>query len=146
MRRGGRAPEAGGSRGPGGGRREADRVRRRHLIRSSRGRGAQLCQPPFKKAPLGAVVGQRPRPTVGGERLLSPAQAPEQLGPGRMEVPVVVEAQPIDDPESGFGAIHLGDGDRPVQLDDRRVGETGELAVAVEDGDLKPVALVFGMQ
>ena len=42
------------------------------------------------------------------------------------------------------GPCCLGDRDGPVQLDDRRVGEAGELAV--EGGDLGPVARLVGVQ
>ena len=42
------------------------------------------------------------------------------------------------------GPLRLGDRDGPVQLDDRRAGEAGELAV--ERGDLGPVARLVGVQ
>ena len=50
----------------------------------------------------------------------------------------------IDDIETPLGAIRLGDGDRPAQLDDRRVGDAGKLAV--EGCDLGPIPRLDGMQ
>ena len=46
--------------------------------------------------------------------------------------------------KAGLGTLRLGDRDGPVQLDDRRVGEAGELAV--EHGDVGPVARLVGVQ
>ncbi len=46
--------------------------------------------------------------------------------------------------EARLGPSRLGDGDGAVQLDDRRAGEAGELAV--EGGDLRPVARLVGVQ
>jgi hypothetical protein len=46
-----------------------------------------------------------------------------------VQVAVVLEGEAIDDAEPRFGTLRLGDRDGPVQLDDRRVGEAGKLAV-----------------
>jgi hypothetical protein len=53
----------------------------------------------------------------------------QQLGTGGVKVRVVIEGESIGDPQAGFGPLHLGDGDRPVQLDDGRPGDQRQLAV-----------------
>ena len=72
---------------------------------------------------------------------LEPAQ---QLGPGRVQVAVVVEVEPSTIPSAASAPSGLGDRDGPVELDHRRAGEPGELAV--ERRDLRPVARLVGVQ
>ncbi len=43
----------------------------------------------------------------------------------------------VDDVEAGLGTVGLGDCDSPAELDDRRLGEPGQLTV--EGRDLGPV-------
>ena len=87
---------------------------------------------------------QRQRAAVGLAGLRGPTEAAQQLAPGRVQVAVVLEGEAVDDVEPRLRALLLGDRDGPVQLDDRRAGEAGELAV--EGGDLGPVAGLVGVQ
>ncbi len=89
-------------------------------------------------------MSQRQRAAVGVVGLVGSTEAAQQLAPRRVQVAIVLECELIDDAEARLGTIRLGDGDGAVQLDDRRVGEAGELAV--EGGDLGPVARLVGMQ
>ena len=61
------------------------------------------------------------RPRVGGPRLVVAAEPAEQVGPGGVEVAVVLEAgDRVDRGEAVLRAVGHGDCDRAVQLDDRR--------------------------
>jgi hypothetical protein len=51
-------------------------------------------------------------------RLTVAAEAPQQVRASRMEVPVIVQRELIDEGKSGFWPVDLGDGDRTIQLDD----------------------------
>jgi hypothetical protein len=57
-------------------------------------------------------------------RLVYSAEAAEQIGSRRVEVLVAVEVEPLDQDQPGLRPIRLGHGDRPVQLHDRRAGQT----------------------
>jgi hypothetical protein len=61
-----------------------------------------------------------------------------------VQVAVVLESEAVDDLEPRLVTLRLGDRDSAIQLDDRRIGEAGELAV--KDGDLGPVARLVRMQ
>lgn len=80
---------------------------------------AELGQTPLEQTPLGVVVDQRPGTSIGLARPLRSAEAAQQLAPCRVQVALVLEDEPIDDIEPGLGALRLGDGDGPAQLDDR---------------------------
>ena len=56
----------------------------------------------------------------------------------------MLEDQAVDDVEPRLRAVGLGDRDGPAELDDRRAGEAGELAI--EGGDLGQVAGLVGVQ
>ena len=49
---------------------------------------------PLEEPPLRPVLGERERPEVGVARLLGAAEAPQEVGSGRVVVPVLVE--PLD--------------------------------------------------
>src|SRR5689334_16009902 len=83
----------------------------------------------LEEAPLRLVAGQLERTLVRGAGLIGAPDPAQEVGAGRMEVLVVVQRQRVDDPERRLRARDLGDGDRPVQLHDRRAGHAGELAV-----------------
>jgi len=89
-------------------------------------------------------VDQRQRAAVGVSGLAHPTKAVKQLAPRRVQVAVVLDDEAIDDGEPRLGAIRFRDGDRPAQLDHRRVGQADELAVA--GGDLGPVARLVSVQ
>ena len=84
------------------------------------------------------------RATIRVPRLIGASETTQQLSPSRVQVVVILERDVIDDIETPLGAIRLGDGDRPAQLDDRRVGDAGKLAV--EGCDLGPIPRLVGMQ
>ena len=67
-----------------------------------------------------------------------PAGAAQEVGPGGVVVPVVVEVEAVEDGQAGVGSVDLGNGDSPVHLDDRGAGLTGERSV--QGGNLPPVA------
>jgi hypothetical protein len=58
---------------------------------------AELRQPTFEEAPLGVVVDQPQRSAIRVARLVRSPEAPQQLAPGRVQIPVVVEVQAVDD-------------------------------------------------
>ena len=87
--------------------------------RRSSSPSGEFGEPPLEEPPLRAVLGERQGTLVRSAGLRSAAEAAQQLGPRRVEVPVVVEAQPLDDGEAGARAFRLSDGDRPVELDHR---------------------------
>ena len=86
-------------------------------------RSAELGEPPLQQPPLGVVVDELQRPPVGVAGIVLPAQAAQQLAAGGVEVAVVVELQPVDDRQRRLRPVGLGNGDRAVQLDDRRAGQ-----------------------
>ena len=61
-----------------------------------------------------------------------------------MQVVVVLDDQAVGDVEPGLRAVGLGDRDGSAELDDRRAGEAGKLAI--EGGDLHQVARLVGVQ
>jgi hypothetical protein len=95
------------------------------MTTNGRGRRGQLradfCDALCRKR-LGLGMRKREGALVLGPRLVGPAEAAEQVGTRRVEVLVAVETEPIDEGEPRFGSIRLGDGDRAVQLPDRRAG------------------------
>src|SRR5687768_575337 len=105
---------------------------------------AELHQPPLDQAPLRVIVNQRQGTVVGLARLFRSTETAEQLAPRRVKVAVVLESEAVDDLEPRLGTMRFGHRNRPAQLDDRRGGEPGQLAV--QAGDLRPVARLVGMQ
>src|SRR6266511_3873909 len=93
------------------------------------GNPAELREPPLEQAPLGVVMDQRQRSTVRITGLFRSAESPQQLGPRRVQVAVVVEVEAIDDDEPRLRTLGLGDRHGPVQLHDGGAGEAGKLAV-----------------
>ncbi len=91
----------------------------------------------FQEAVLVVSPGQVEGPLVRGAGLVGAPQPAEQFGPRRVEVLIVVEREALDQLQGGFGPVHLGHGHGPVELGDRRAGETNELGI--EGGDLWPV-------
>ena len=79
----------------------------------------ELRDPPLEEPPLGVVVDQRQRPTVGVARLIGSAEAAQQLAARGVQVPVVLQGEAVDDVEPRLGPLRLGDRDGPAQLDDR---------------------------
>src|SRR4051794_20442235 len=77
----------------------------------------ELGQAALEQAPLGAAVGQRERPLVGGARLGGAAEPAQQVAAGRVQVAVVAEVEAVDDVEPRLRAVRLRDGDRSAQLD-----------------------------
>src|SRR5215211_7111779 len=69
--------------------------------------------------PLGLVLGQRDRLTVGLTCFVVPAEPAEQVGAGGVERVVRAEVQVVDDGEGYLRSVELGNGDRAVQRDDR---------------------------
>src|SRR5438132_4332413 len=57
---------------------------------------AQLRQPPLEQAPLGVVVDERQRSLECITGLFRSAESPQQLGPRRVQVAVIVEGKAID--------------------------------------------------
>src|SRR5438034_11102920 len=107
-------------------------------------RAAEFCEPPLEQAPLGVIVDQCQRSTVGITGLFRSAESPQQLTPCRVQVAVVLQWEAVGDLEARLGTLRLGDGDRSVQLHNRGAGEAGQLAI--EGGDLWPIAWLIGMQ
>ena len=84
-------------------------------------------------------MGKGDRAPVGLAGLARAPEATEHFAAARVQVAVVVEAgQAIGELEARLGTVGLADRDRAVELDHRRVGQPGELAV--QRRDLRPVA------
>src|SRR6266511_5299200 len=97
----------------------------------------ELCPPALEKEPLGVRVYEVERAVVGRAGVVDSVEPAQQLCAGRVEIVVAVELEALDQGERGLDLAGFGDGDGPVQLDDRRAGEAGELAV--QRRDLRPV-------
>ena len=89
-------------------------------------------------------MGELKRAAVRIACLSGAAEAAEQVRAGRMQVLEVVKRELIDQLQPGRRSGVLGDGNRPVELDDRRLRQAPELAI--EGGDLRPVARLLGVQ
>ena len=88
----------------------------------ARDRSSELCESPLEERALGGVRGQLERAPVRRGRLGGRVQAPEQVGPGRMEQVVAVELRRRAASSSGrpaAGTVGHRDRDRAVQLDHR---------------------------
>ena len=81
---------------------------------------------------------------VGARRLIRAPDALQEVCAGGVEVAVLVQRQSVDDRQSRLRPLRLGDGDRPVELHHRRGRQMRQLAV--ERGDLRPVAWLLGVQ
>src|SRR5205814_1271893 len=92
---------------------------------------------PSQEAALRLALGELEGAFVLLARLVSTAEAAEQVGARRVKVLVAVEVEPLDKGEPRFGPVRLGHGDRAIQLHDRRPGQPDELSV--QGGDLWPV-------
>src|SRR6516225_573614 len=88
---------------------------------------------------LRSRLGQLQRARVGSARRSVVAESPQQVRARRVVVAVVaeLEVEAVEQRESGFGSLKLGDGDRAVHGHDRRTGDG--LEPLVEEGDLLPV-------
>ena len=77
-------------------------------------------------------------------RVVDATEAAQQVGTCCRQEVVPVELADlgnlVDDGEADVGAVGHGDGDRPVELDDRAGRELGE--APVERGDLQPVGVL----
>src|SRR5579859_5854528 len=107
-------------------------------------RPGRLGQPLLQVALLGLGLREVERAAVRVPGLTGPAGATKQLGPGRVEVPVMVKVEAVQDGQARFGTLDLGHGDGPVHLDDRGAGLLAERAV--QGGDLPPVARLLQVQ
>jgi hypothetical protein len=96
------------------------------------GRGqlrADFCDASPQKAALVVCVRELEGAFVFGARLVCTVEAAEQVGSGGVVVLIGVQVEAVDEGEAGFGSFRLGDGDRAVQLRDRRAGDPDELRV-----------------
>ena len=84
------------------------------------------------------------RALVGGAGLVDAVEPAQQLRARRVQVVVAVELEALDQVERGLDVARLGDRRGPVELDDRRAGQAGELAV--ERGELRPVLGLVDVQ
>jgi hypothetical protein len=68
-----------------------------------------------------ALVVGRPeleRPLVGGARLVVAPEPAQEVGASRVQVPVVLQREAVEEREPGLGTGGLRDRDGAVQLDD----------------------------
>jgi len=79
----------------------------------------ELVQPALQQAALGRIIGQRQGPGVGVGGLVGPAEPTEQLTPGRVQVPVLLQWESFHQGQAGLGTLVLGDRHRTVELDHR---------------------------
>ena len=77
------------------------------------------------------------RAVVGLPRLLGAAEPLQQLRAGGVQVVVALEVEGVGQGQRGLDLARLGQRGRPVELDDGRAGERGE--VALEPGQPRPV-------
>ena len=101
----------------------------------------QLTQAARQERPLGRVRGQRERPAIGRGSLRRAVEPAQQVGPGRVEIRVVVQQpagrDPIDDREADGRPVGHRDRHGPIELDDRRRAHLAEHLV--QRRDLRPV-------
>src|SRR6266849_8425238 len=93
-----------------------------------------------EELPLGVGRRHGGRTLVGGRGLAVSVQPTKQIGSRGVERVVVVQVQLVDQSERGSGALHLADGDRAVECDDRCWGYREQVVVEVDD--LRPVGLI----
>ena len=84
------------------------------------------------------------RAVVGRAGLVDPIEPAQQLRASGVQVVVVLELEALRQREGGLDVARFRDGDRVVQLDDRRAGAAGELAV--QGRDLRPILGLFNVQ
>jgi hypothetical protein len=72
-----------------------------------------------EELPLGVGRGHGGRTLVGSCGLATSVQPTKQIGSRGVERLVVVQVEFVDKSERGSGALHLADGDRAVECDDR---------------------------
>lgn len=65
------------------------------------------------------VGGERERPVVSLGRLASPAEAGEQLYAGDLVRLIIMELEAVHLGERNRGSVDLGEGDRPIDGDNR---------------------------
>src|SRR5206468_9939355 len=66
-------------------------------------RTAEFCEPPLEQAPLGVIVDQCQRSTVGITGLFRSAESPQQLTPCRVQVAVVLQWEAVGDLAARLG-------------------------------------------
>src|SRR5437870_1337505 len=79
-------------------------------------------------------------PLIGGCSLVGPAEPPEEIRSGGVEWVVVAKVQLVYQAQCRSRALHLADGDGPVEGNDRRGGDRKQLVI--EGDDLRPVGLL----
>src|SRR5689334_22375661 len=102
-------------------------------------------QPRLEEGPLDLRRREIERSPVRGVGLVPAPEPAEQVGAGRVEEVVVVEAlDRLDEPESLLEPVCEGDGDGAVQLDDGGGREVEK--PRVEEGNLRPVDRLVGVE
>ena len=96
-----------------------DRLAVRHDTSLAGVNGAHLRQPSLEQAPLGVVADQRKCTAVSVSGLFRSADTAQKLAPRRVQIVVVIECEAIDDDEPLLGTFCFGNGDCPVQFDNR---------------------------
>jgi hypothetical protein len=81
--------------------------------------GAGFGLSPLEQSPLGVVMDERKRTTVGVEGVVEATQPTPRLGTPRVQVAMGLEIELIDDAKACSGTNCLGERNGPVQLRDR---------------------------
>lgn len=88
-------------------------------LRSGGTAGAGFGLSPLEQSPLGVVMDERKRTTVGVEGVVEATQPTQRLGTRRVQVAMGLEIELIDDAKACSGTNCLGERNGPVQLRDR---------------------------
>src|SRR5579864_487914 len=92
-------------------------------------RSDDLRQAALEEGALALVRRQLERAAVRVGGVVALAEPAQEVGARGVEEVVALERQPVEQREAGARAVRHRDGDRAVQLDDRRRVRTRELAV-----------------
>jgi hypothetical protein len=84
---------------------------------------SKLQEPPDEEPPLHVSSGQPQGALEGFAGFAVAAETAKQLGPGGMEIAVLVEIESVDELEGSFRCARLGDRHGAIKSNDWRAGE-----------------------
>ena len=92
-----------------------------------------FAQPSLQESPFDGVRTQIQRTSVGSRRGVESAGSPQQVGFRGMEEEIVVEGKSGDQGKANVGAMNHGEGNGPVEANNRSILSFSQLAVQQRD-------------
>src|SRR5438270_3451136 len=99
---------------------------------------------PLEEPLLSPRLRQLKRARVGAACLVAASETPQEIGAGRVVIPVLVEVEMVEQLKACRRAVEFRDRHGAVHRDDRRAGDP--LEPLVEQRDLRPVAWLPEME